>query len=800
MRRFDTWVGPSAVAAACSVAIAVVALAATFVVAYALLWRPLGVDEPERLVHVAVVDQQARALPVPSVIADAIGASQMFDGTCRFVTPYSTARIAGRVDQRPFLVLDGGCFAVLGTGAAIGRLFTATEDHARAAVAVLTHRTWQRDFGGRADVLGESITLDGATYAIVGVTEPRFDGLALGFPAAAILPLDTYRAGTGGHASWYFATLFARLRPETRLDEVKARLSGGWSGWLTTELPAGWPEAQRRVLEESRLDAVAVAGGLDYVLRDRFRRPVVAVLLLGVLVAIVSLNNVAHLLVARLLARRQELRVRLALGGDRWRIALDSVREWSVIVAVGGAAGVWLAIGLSRAFAHRIASLYPGSEIDVSLGPQPMALIALPLVVALVTVLVVTLAVTRSLDLGTLSSAHERVAGAARRPRQLLLSTAVLMTMVLLAVNLLTIRTLRERATADTGVRVDEVVTASLASLPDELRRTADDGYYPGLVDRLLTLPGAESVALTRFAPFHSRPYAEPVSTDSVTAPPAEWHIVSEDFFTALGIQVIAGRAFTRADDQTRGDVAVLSRTLATQLFGSGEAIGRQVRTARHPVPLTVVGVVADVALLDPKRGPGPALYRSFWQLPADQQTNSNLVVRFGRGAASAAIPEMVRAIEQGGREYPATVRRLTEQFEQTFLEERLVAWLGAGFSLVGFVVSMIGVYSIAAQTVGQRRRELGIRAAIGARPAVLRRIVLTDATSALLPGWLLGLPCAGLAYRGASRLLTDGSGEPVVVPVLLAAMLVGVAAIVAAIGPGNRAARTDPAEALRSR
>lgn len=779
-------------------AVAVVALAATLVVADALLWSPIGVDRPDRLVHVSVVDSQARALAVPSPIADAIAASGWFEGQCRFVTPYTSVRMAGTVRQRPLLVLAGDCFAVLGTTPVLGRLFDASEDHAKAPVAVLSHRVWQRDFGGNPDVLGASVTFDGSTYTIVGVTEPRFDGLVRGFPPAVIVPLDTYRAATGGPSSAYFANVFARLRPGTRLDDERSRLAGAWQGWLATELPPAWPAAQRQVLDASRLDAIPVASGLDFVFRDRFRRPVVMLLVLGVLVAVVSLNNVAHLLIARLVARRQELMVRLALGGDRWRVARDTAREWLVIVAIGGASGVWTAMALGRVFAARFEMLYPGSEIDISLSRLPLALIALVLSGALAAVMTATLAVIRSLDLGTLSVAGERVAGSGRRPRQLLLSGAALMTMVLVAVNLLAIRTLRERATADTGVRIDDVVTGHLAPLPDQVRGSAGDGYYIALVDRLSALPGSEGVALTRFAPFRSRPYTEPVTADSVTLPRVELHTVSDGFFAALGIRLIAGRAFTTADDRARGDVAILSRSLAAQLFVERDPVGQQVRVARHPVPLTVVGVVADAALLDPKQRPGPALYRSFWQLPPAQQMDSSLVMRFAPGTAGAALGSIARTIEQGGREYPANLGRLADQFHQTFLEERLVAWLGTGFSIVGLVVSMIGVYSIAAHAVGRRRRELGVRAAIGARPAALRRVVFMDVAYALLPGWLIGLPVAALAYHGASRLLSDGAVEYGGFAVLFAATLVGAAALVAAIGPGNRAARTDPSEVLR--
>lgn len=808
MRGLGAWTRSKAAAAAgvtiaASVAIAIVSTTATSVLAYALLWRPLGVAAPERLVHVAVADAQGRQLPVPSWTADVMREQQLFDSQCRFVTPYTTMRMDGRVTQGAILAASAECFATLGTTAAIGRLFSTEEERQHAHVAIITHRTWMREYAGRPDVIGSLITLDGLTFTIVGITESRFDGLQLGFPAYALVPLDAYRAATGGEG-YYWANLFARMRPESDATALRQRIADASRTLLATTMPADTPAQQRSVVESARVDIIPAGGGIDYVIRDRFLRPVVALLLLAALVAAISLSNVAHLFMAHLLARRQELAMRLVLGGSRWRLVRSAARDGLVVAGTGAIVGTALAAGLSRALAHQLGSIYDGLVIDPSLTALPILLVALTIALALVILAGATLMVTRRVNLADLSLLRQPAASG-HWTRRIMLSVAVLLTTILVTVDLLALRSLRETTGVDTGVTMDGVVAARLMPLPEHAWQVPPAGHYTSLVDRLAALPGVRHAALTRTVPFYGRPYVEPVTTDTAntgTAPslPAEQHVVTEAFFDALGIGLVSGRTFTRADDGARMPVAVLSRSLAEQLFGGEDAVGRQVWTAQLTEPLTVIGVVRDVALLEPKGDGVPALYRSYWQLPQDSQAGPDLVVTLASAdlATTGAGAMLTQAVEQGGVESPVGLMPLADRFDRLFIEDRIVAWLGSLFSLAGLAVSMIGIGALTFHALHERRRELGVRAALGATPLRLQGTAASDAFAAVLPGWLLGIPGAALVSHTAATII--GYGGSAIPLVALAAVIVGLAALIAAQGPGRRAARTSPMAALNDR
>lgn len=773
------------------------AINVTYSFAHALLWRQLGVDHPHRVVQLALVDDQSHVLPVPSFLFGAIGASGWFHGQCAFVTPQTPVRIDSGIRSRAVLALTSECFSTLGVTAVTGRLFSAADEHGRGPVALITHLAWQRDFNARPDVLGASITFDGLTYTVIGVTERRFDGLVLGFPAQVIVPLDTYRAATGGGVT-YRANVFARLAASTDLQAVRTSLPVASREWLN-KLPHDLPPRQRQALKAVRLEARAVAGGIDYVLRDRFRQPILVLLAPGMLLAVVSLSNVAQLVIAILVSRKQELLTRLALGSGRGRAVAAVAGEATIVATIGAVLGVGIAIGLTRFLMDRLGGLYPGLEIS---GPPLTFRIVAALIAFAVAVLPAAagaLVHSHAVTLTPLLSGRGGATIGTSWSRKLLVSAAVLLATVLVTVNLLALRILLQRTGASTGIRIHGVIASQLVPLPDKPWQSPSGSYATALLDRVKAIPGVESAALARSGLFLARPYFDQVNADGRDAAgmSAEQHVVTESFFVTLNVPLVEGRLFTREDDHSRAPVAVISESLARRLFPDGKVLGRQVRIAQYPDALTVIGVVRDVALLDPKKGAAAALYRSFWQLSPQDQVSADLSVHLANRPLVTVAPAIRRAVEDGGLEFASRVEALEDRLDRLYLEERLVVWLSTGFSTVGLVVTMIGIYTLVAHAVNQRRREIGVRVALGAQPAAIRRLVFTDAAKLLAPGWIAGWLFATAAYQLTSRLLNDERIGGTVALIAMAALLVAATAVLATVGPVNAAVRIEPRETM---
>lgn len=781
------------------------ATTALFTLMDALLWRPLPVHEPGRLVYVARLDHLERSMGMGSRLVELLREGQVFEGVCGFRTAYTTVTLHGRMAPRATHAMTGDCFDTLGVRPALGRVFTQADDRpGMPKVAMLSHQTWVREYGGRPDALGETIDIAGEQFTIVGVAERRFSGLLLGFPPQALFPISQQprEAGDTRPVGVYTAYVFARLKDGQHIEQMRERLQARWPELLAASPPSQVAGGQLDSHLTSRLLVTSAATGIDYMLRERFGRPIVALVGLAVLVLLVSSVNVVSLLLARADERRSELSVRLALGAGRWRLVKEAAAECLLLISAGASLGIVLAYQGNRMLAGILGSIYEGFALNVAPDGRVLVVTLAIAVVTLVAFALVPAWRTRDMDGLALAGASVRTVGG-QRAQRFFVAAQVAVALVLLVVGSFTAHLLSELRRAPLGFSTEQILTAHLTALPGGYAAGfGNHAYHHALLDRLASAPGVESVALSNMAPLFSGAYVEPVSALGAAnvQVTAEQHIVTEGFFSVMQIPLIAGSPFRRADRADSPRSVIVSESLARRLFDTDDVIGRRIRVgARDDMQsLEILAVARDAVLLRPQARNTMAVYRSFWQVGPSYKQSPALLVR-ARGSEPAALTTAItEALRLGGREYPTYVRSLSDQRDSALAQERLVAWLSAAFAMVGLTLAAVGVYGVLRLFVGRRTREIAVRVALGATPARVQRFVLCQALGLVAAGMAVGIPIAWAARSAAARLLLHSEGSDALMPILLAVGVLIVAGTVASWLPTRRASSVDPIEALR--
>jgi predicted permease len=791
-----------ALAAVTSLALGIGANTAMFTLADALLFRPLPVRAPERLLRVdsldpADVSRQPRAI-VGSIV-DAIRDAHIFAGVCGFLAPLTTIDIGGRFASVSALTVSGDCFDTLGVGPALGRLLTPDDDREGAPkVIAISYDSWLQDFGGRPDVLGRTVGIEGEPFRIVGVMEKRFPGVLVGFPARVYLPLHQIKLPPSLSYASLGQYVFARLRDGDAASGVTARLDVEWPAWLAATAPARLSGADRERYLKRRPLVRSAATGIDYSLRARFGGPLMALVVIAALVLLVAAVNVANLLLARAADRRRDTAVRMALGATRWQIARKVLLESGIVLVVAASAGVLVAYWCDRVLVTIFQATAAGFALDVAPDARALTFASGAAAIAFLIFALGPALKAGDVDITAFQSASPRTTGERGRTRRVVVVAQVAMTLVLVAVGSVFVSALASLRSAPLGVDVEHVIDVRLAPLPGGYPNgAAPTPYYRALVERLQALPGIVSVSLSADAPFSTVPRFTDVGTANRDAPTvsAEEAIVTDRFFETMKIPLIAGEDF-RPSDAGRGDrTVIVSESLARRLFGSERAVGRVIRTGATPElqALRVIGVARDAVLSRPQAKNTVTVYQNWWQAPMFFATVI-IRARVDPATVTASVRDELRRL---GREYPERIRTLEEAFDGSLAQERLLASLSSSFSALGLALAAVGLYGLLAFTVASRTNEIGIRMTLGASKGGILRLVVRDALVMLGTGVAIGVPLAWLAVRIASRVLFDARASASL-PIVSAVVLLAVIGAVAASVPALRASAINPIDALR--
>lgn len=781
----------------------------------ALLLRPVaGLAAPDRLINIHRLegdnpqagDFQSFSHQGYSELARAADAAGVTDGVVAFLgtgVSYRPARDGAARIKAAQLVSDN-YFEVLGVAPALGRVFESNGGAAADADSVVVgHGFWRRELGGKADILGTVLHLNGRPYTVVGVAPEGFHGTFLGFPFELWVPLQAAAQIAPGvdlsDPSDDVLEITARLAPGLTTAAAHAALAGVGRALLSEGAPEAWPRP-------GRLEGIAYTG-----LEDSLAAAVRAFLaiLSGAALALLAVVaiNAAGLVAARGAQRVPELAVRAALGASRGGLVRHLLVETVLLFSAGGAAGLGLAVGAT----WLLGRFSPPGPIPLRLDAAPdwtvaAAALALALLAGVAAGLAPALFASRASLTSAVGGTRGVAGGAGSRWRRGLVVAQVALTLTLLVAAGLFLRTLTRVGGADVGFDPGGLW---MTELPVQLLDEDDAARarrLTAVVEAAARVAGVGAVTLADSLPLgFGRPETTVRVGESMLGPDGEaegtevgWNRVAPGYFETLRLPLVSGRSFEHRDGADAPDVVIVNQTFARRLLGAGDdpaaVIGRRFLHGQRQVE--IVGVARDGKYHRPWEEPQPHLYRPLAQQPAGRP---ELVMRLEAGAAAEHAADAVLAALRSAqpdlpveRPYP-----ITRHLALSTLPQRIAAAVAGTLGTLGLALSGLGLYALLAFTVARRGRELAVRQALGASPGGVIALVLREGLALAGVGAALGLVLAAGGARALSGFLHGiGTFDAAAFTAAVVAMLA--VALLAVLAPARRAGRIQPAAALR--
>jgi putative ABC transport system permease protein len=765
-----------------------------FSVVNATLLRPFPYREPERLVIIQdrfsgsagasrsasypnFVDWRAQNTVCSSMAAVRMNENFNFTGAGE------PERLMGRIVSAEFL-------STLGIQPMLGRDFLAEEDRRGATPAViLSYGFWQRRFGADPRVIGERITLNNERYTVVGITPPNFQyGLDADVTAPIGLSAERFRLRGADPG----VEVVARLKPGVSPGQAGAELN-----LVAERLEQLYPEVNKGRREEVTP------------LHERFvgdtRQPLLILLGAVGLVLLIACANVANLLLVRSAARQKEMALRVALGADRGRVVRQLLTEALLLAAAGAALGILLALLGTRSIASQLPDGIPRlQEAQVDATTLGFTL-AVSLLTALLFGLAPALQASRP-DLNDGLKEGERGSSSRRqRLRGALVICEISLTLTLLVGAGLLIQSFWRALQVHPGFDARNLLTMQVSVNNPDGRQVAN--FFEQAQQKVRALPGVKSVAVSNGLPFGVANFPTFIvegRPEQDQKPSGIRYMVSPDYFQTMGIELIRGRLFTGEDTRDKPPVVVVDETLARRFFPDEDPIGKRIKQSPTSPSLEIVGIVRHVEnqSLD-RQGQGPAqFYTNFNQVPLETLPASvrriNLLTRVQAAPLSLAqaVRSQVTAVNKDQAVF--NVRSMEEIVAQSVAPRRFSMLLLSVFAVAALALASLGIYGMMSYTVIQRSREIGVRMALGARPASVLRLVIGQGMKLTFTGVAIGLAASAALSRTIKNLLFGVSANDPATFVALAALLTTVA-LLACWVPARRATKVDPMIALRA-
>jgi predicted permease len=803
-----------------TLALGIGANGAIFSLANALLFRPLPVGQPDELVSIYTSDHSG-PLHGGSSYPDYVDFRDRNDLLSGLVAYMATPLDLGDESLGPSgeservfgEMVTGNYFSVLGVEPVLGRGFTQEEDRTPHPVAVVSHGLWQRRFAGDPAVIGRSIRINGHRFTVVGVAPPRYPGLIRGLASDVWVPLTMHRQAMPGGMDLTSRgdrglLVMGRLAPGATLEQARARFRA-----IAAALHESHREAWSNVFEKARVVTVEPESAARVF--PAVREPVVIfiALLMSVvgLVLLIACANVASLLLARAAARRRELAIRVALGAARARLVRQLVTESLLLSALGGAAGLLLAMWGTDLLHAMVPPLPFPVALDLGLDWRVVGFTAgVSLATSLLFGLVPALAASRPDLVSALKDDAGGGSGWHRaRLRKSFVAGQVALSLVLLIGSGLFLRSLRNASAIEVGFDPEDLVALSVDLSLQGYDEERGHAFHRQLIERVRALPGVTAASLAAELPLgFDGPMGlsgtrRGITVEGYRAAEGEDTEVSTttvgpDYFQTMKIPLVRGRGFSERDTRGSPGVVVVNQAFARRYWPGQEALGKRIQmgggnNAGAP-SLEVVGVVVDgkyATLGEEKR---PFFYLPLYQ---DHSPRVTLVVRT-EASPAAALAAARRAVRDLDRNLPIhAARTMSDHLAATLLPARMAAAVLGVFGLVALALAAMGLYGVVSFSVAQRTREIGMRMALGARRRDVLDLVIRQGMQLTLIGIAIGLAIAGAMTRMLSGLLYGVSaGDPLVFTAI--ALLLAAVAGLACYLPARRAARVDPMLALR--
>jgi putative ABC transport system permease protein len=772
-----------------TLALAIGANTLLFSIANPLVLRPLPLLDPDRLGWV-VLSSPERGIPrSPASVPDLLDWRRMTSFTSLAAYDLRSGTLVGHGDAARVQMAQAtaNLFEVWGLRPDRGRLFQPGEDATgRSPAGVLSYRFWREKFLGDPGAIGRTYLFDGKPLTIVGVLTPAIE---IGNLAAIDIwtPLALDASAPRDRRT---VRVVGRLAPGTTLDAADAELQ-----------PI--VRAQRREHPQTNAGWEAHVWPTSMVLASGNTWTILG--LLGVIVLFVLLiacANLANLVLARLVARRHELAVRLALGASRWQVIRPVFLESLMLSLAGGLVGLALAHAGLRVVRAAATDVFLRTMVNID-GNVLIFTAVLSLVTPVLFTLWPALSSSRSAAPGTLHGVRASAGRTTGRRRSLLIGSQVALAFSLLVVSALVVQSMVHLRRTDLGIDVPSILTFTFDLQPDRYATPAARSAFVRTVEaRLAAIPGVRGAGFASSVPAIDAESMRPLSgtrrdgQSAADQPWAHWFGVSDGFFDAAGIRVLAGRGFESTDLPDRQPVAILNASAAARYFdGVGDAVGRTttIHDAERGVrPVTIVGVVADTR--DSQVGTSPQIYVPMAQWPLASVT---ALVRSADPAARAPeVRALMRAIDPSVA--ISELKTMSRIVEDELASTRIINGLFAGFALLALALAAAGLFGVISCSVGQRRRELGIRIALGASPRTIARMIVGEGLKIVFAGMVAGLILAVLLAQLSASLLFGITARDPATFLGVAAAIVTVA-LLAAWAPAARAMRVDPAGTLRA-
>jgi putative ABC transport system permease protein len=787
------------VVAVLALALGIGANSAIFSVVNTVLLRPLPYQDPERLMMVWEDRSKSgfpRDTPAAGNFTDWRDQSQAFEGMAAIASQSFNLTGTGEPERIDGKRVSANLFQLLGVEPQLGRAFLPEEDQPGGnRVAVMSHGLWQRRFGSDPNLVGQALTLNGASYTVVGVMPPHFQ-----FPShtdelwVPIAFTQQEAANRGRH----FLQVIARTKPGVTLEQAQTELNT-----IAARLQQQYPNTNNNV-------GAAVVPLHEQVVGDI--KPALLILLGAVgFVLLIACANVANLLLARAAVRQKEITIRIALGASRLRLIRQFLTESILLAALGGAVGLLLSlwgVGLLRTFIPENISQAASITIDAKV-------LGFTLLVSLLTGLIFGLAPatqTSNFNLNeTLKEGGRDSAAGSRgnRIRGVLVIAEVAVSLILLIGAGLLINSFMRLRQLDPGFRADNLLTMQIVlpelKYPDQARRSV---FYTELVSRIEALPGVKSAALANWIPLVRQGDSIGISVEGQPDPaPGQGQrpsvvtrVVSPHYFQTMGIQLLQGRGFVEQDKADAPAVAIVSEAMARRFWPGQDPLGKRITpgpaTSTSPDDwITVVGVAKDVRQFELVADPKPQMYMSYVQAGFFAPRHLVVSTSVEPLGLAAAVRKTVWEID---KDQPVSnIRTMDEVLSESIARQRFSMLLLGIFAAVALVLAAVGIYGVMSYSVAQRTREIGIRMALGAQRSDVLKLTVGGGLKLVLIGVAIGLTVAFLLTRVMSSLLFGVSATDPTTFIIISLVLIGVALLASYI-PARRATKIDPMVALR--
>lgn len=782
---------------------------AIFSVVYALMFRPLPVQQPEDLVSLVARTSQSRfshGLSYPD-FRDYMSLDDIFSSGAVFSTPTAQLTADGQPERIQLMLTSGNYFATLKLGAFVGRPYEPEEgDLGGDAVMVLDYAYWQNRFGGDVSVIGKNVTLNNHPVTIIGILPASFQGTAGYVRAPAYVPFSTWEQLTPelqeylddrDRHSW---RVVARLKEGVSLEEARVSVAT-----MATNLEKEYPESndQMRAFVHPEPMARMEPAAADYF------PPIAAVFMVLVsLVLLIACANAANLLLARAAERRREMAMRSALGAGRGRIIRQLLTESLLISIAGGAAGLVMAHWAGNALSSiRVASDIPlhfDFHIDYRVFGYAM-LVALA--AGVLSGLAPGIHAARTNLVDVLKEGGRTGGGSGRQPvRSILVAAQVAVSLVLLVTTALFVQSMNNVSETDPGFQMDNRIMLTVDTTLRNYDEEEAQAFFRDVLERVRNLPGVRSAATASFVPMGYNNSATRVFVEGEGEGLTEdqdssmffYNLVSEDYFSAMGIPIVEGRALSDQDTDTSRLVAVVNQHMAEHRWPGESPIGKRFAIEGPGGPfIEVVGVAKQGFYIIPGEPAVPFYYQ-----PLKQRNRSEQIL-FVHAASdpTALVPAIRDTIRSLDPNMPVfDVRTLESHVREGKVQIlfNLPAKMVGIFALIGAVLAGLGLYGVIAYSVTQRTHEIGVRVAMGATPATIVRLVLSKGFVLGLAGIGLGVVLSFFVTNSFANLLVGVSAKDPVTYMLVASLVLVVVLTACFIPARFRAARIDPVNALR--